>query len=100
VPTCGEPAKTKIELVAKNIHFSSTCLAAPAGKEVSVTLENRDHVNHNFSIYTPEFDHVFTGDFTYSGETFTYRVPALEAGVYLFQCDVHPQDMSGPLIVA
>jgi plastocyanin len=75
------------------------CLVVPAGRQVTVTLDNRDHVNHNFSVYTPDFDHVFTGDLTYPQERFTYRLSALDAGVYLFQCDIHPQDMSGPLIV-
>lgn len=98
-PTCDVGARTKIELVAKNVHFSMKCLVVPAGRQVTVTLENRDHVNHNFSVYTPDFDHVFTGDLTYPQERFTYRLPPLDAGVYLFQCDIHAQDMSGPLIV-
>jgi plastocyanin len=59
---------------------------------------NGDFVNHNLSIYTLEFSIVFTGDIAYPAESFPYKVPALEAGQYLFRCDIHT-DMSGPLIV-
>ena len=97
--TCNEPSNTKIELVAKNVHFNLKCLVVPAGEPVTVAFQNKDLVNHNFSIYTLEFASEFTGDITYPEERITYKVPALEAGQYLFQCDIHPADMSGPLIV-
>lgn len=97
--TCDEPARTEIEIVAKNVHFNATCLVAPAGKHLTVGFQNKDFVNHNFSIYTLDFASEFTGDIAYPHESFSYDVPALEAGQYLFQCDIHPQDMSGPLIV-
>jgi plastocyanin len=97
--TCDEPSRTKIELVAKNIHFSVKCLVVPAGKPSTISFQNRDFVNHNFSIYTLEFASAFTGDITYPDERVKYKVPALEPGQYLFQCDIHPADMSGPLIV-
>jgi plastocyanin len=97
--TCDEPSQTKIELVAKNVHFSLKCLVVPAGKPLTVSFENKDFVNHNFSIYTLDFSGEFTGDITYPNERISYKVPALEPGQYLFQCDIHPRDMSGPLIV-
>jgi plastocyanin len=99
VATCDEPSETKIELVAKNVHFNVKCLVVPAGEPLSVAFQNKDFVNHNFSIYTLEFANEFTGDITYPAERITYKVPALEVGRYLFQCDIHPADMSGPLIV-
>jgi plastocyanin len=97
--TCNEPSRTKIEIEAKNIHFSVKCLVVPAGKPLTVAFENKDFVNHNFSIYTLELASAFTGDITYPDESVRYKVPALEPGQYLFQCDIHPADMSGPLIV-
>jgi plastocyanin len=97
--TCDEPSQTKIEIVAKNIHFSVKCLVVPAGNPLTVAFENKDFVNHNFSIYTLEFASAFAGDITYPNESVHYKVPALEPGQYLFQCDIHPADMSGPLIV-
>jgi plastocyanin len=97
--TCDEPSETEIQLVAKNVHFNVKCLVVPAGEPWTVTFQNKDFANHNFSIYTLEFASEFTGDITYPEERVTYKVPALEAGQYLFQCDIHPADMSGPLIV-
>jgi plastocyanin len=97
--TCDEPSETKIQLVAKNVHFNAKCLVVPAGEPLTVAFQNKDFVNHNLSIYTLEFASEFTGDITYPQERITYKVPALEAGQYLFQCDIHPADMSGPLIV-
>jgi plastocyanin len=97
--TCDEPSQTKIELVASSAHFDVKCLVAPAGEPLTVTLKNKDSFNHNFSVYTLDFKSEFTGDISYGGETFHYKVPALEPGQYLFQCDIHPRDMSGPLIV-
>ena len=97
--TCDEPTQTKIALVASSTHFNVKCLVVPAGEPLTVTLKNKDSYNHNFSVYTLDFKSEFTGDIAYGGEMFHYKVPALEAGQYLFQCDIHPADMSGPLIV-
>jgi plastocyanin len=97
--TCDEPEATTIELVASNVRFDVTCLVVPAGEPLDVTLRNEENVNHNFSIYTREFASEFTGEIAFGGETFQYDVPALEPGEYLFQCDFHPGDMEGPLIV-
>lgn len=97
--TCDEPAQTTIELVAKNFRFNFKCLTVPAGEPVQVEFVNKDAANHNLSIYTLDFSSEFTGDVAYPAETFRYEVPALEEGEYLFQCDIHPTDMSGPLIV-
>ena len=97
--TCDEPSQTKIDLVASSTRFNVECLFAPAGEPLAVTLKNKDSVNHNFSIYTLDFKSKFTGDISYGGEMFHYEVPALDPGQYLFQCDIHPRDMSGPLIV-
>jgi plastocyanin len=97
--TCDEPSQTKIALVASSTRFNVNCLVVPAGEPLTVTLENKDSYNHNFSIYTLDFQSEFTGDISYGGEMFHYKVPELEPGQYLFQCDIHPKDMSGPLIV-
>jgi plastocyanin len=97
--TCDEPETTTIDLVAKNTRFNMKCLVVPAGEPLDVTLQNEDSVNHNFSIYTREFSSEFTGDLSHGGETFHYDVPGLESGQYLFQCDIHPRDMEGPLTV-
>jgi plastocyanin len=97
--TCDEPALTKIHLEVKNAHFNLTCMVVPAGEPLQVEFANRDNVNHNLSIHALESSSVFTGVVAYPAEAFSYEVPALEAGPYLFQCDIHPREMSGPLVV-
>ena len=96
--TCDEPAIRKITVVAENFHFDVKCLAVPSGEALRVQFVNRDFVSHNLSIYTADRHEVVTGDVAYPAERFRYEVPALEAGEYLFRCDIHPSDMSGSLI--
>jgi plastocyanin len=64
----------------------ATCLSAPADEPFAVTLHNDVHneglapQNHNFSVYA-------------------YHVPSLAAGVYVFKCAIHPETMTGVLVV-
>ena len=44
-------------------------------------------------------DDLFYGDLVYAGESFTYHVPSLAAGAYVFKCTIHPQTMIGVLVV-
>jgi plastocyanin len=82
------------------------CLAAPHGP-FTVTLHNDlkgqgiGAPNHNFAVFTDSTasEALFTGDLTYPGDSTTYHLPKLPAGTYLFHCDIHPQTMSGVLVV-
>jgi len=86
-------------IVAQDIKFDRTTLALPAGAAAPLVFDNRDGAPHNVSITKSDGSKVFTGD-TFSGPaTKTYDVPALTAGSYGFQCDVHP-DMKGTLTVS
>lgn len=92
----GKPAKP-----------GAICLATPADKPFTVTLHNDVHdeglfqPNHTFSVYpdSSASDELFYGDLVYPGESFTYHVPSLAAGAYVFKCDIHPQTMTGVLVV-
>jgi hypothetical protein len=64
---------------------------------VTVKLEPGPREPRSLDLYA-RVSPALTGDLFYPGDTLTY-VPVLEAGQYLFQCDVHPRDMSGPPIV-
>lgn len=103
-PTCDERARATVHLVAKGTDFNVECLVFPANERITVELENQPYLggfgsNHNFSVYTAEFAREFKGEIVHPNERATYRVPPLEPGAYLFQCDIHPGAMSGPLIV-
>jgi hypothetical protein len=83
------------------------CLAVPADEPFMVTVHNDPHhrgffsPNHNLSIYTdPSLtDQLFYGDLVYPGDSTTYDVSALAAGLYVFRCDIHPERMTGVLVV-
>jgi hypothetical protein len=113
---CPKPA-SKLEISAVNTSWiepnrkpakpGAICLATPADEPFTVTLHNDVHdeglfhPNHTFSVYSDSSasDELFYGDLVYPGESFTYHVPSLEAGVYVFKCDIHPQTMTGVLVV-
>ena len=87
-------------IAAMNVSFDKTELSFPAGQATTLTFENQEAVPHNVAIYTQQ-----GGDSLFSGEVFPgpdsreYAIPALEAGSYYFQCDVHP-NMNGTVAVA
>jgi hypothetical protein len=83
------------------------CLVAAGGQPIEVTVHNDPDAeailsaNHNFSLYADadRSQSVFNGELVFPGDSLTYEVPALEAGAYLFACDIHPQEMTGVLVV-
>lgn len=103
VPTPTTPV-TAQTLVAKSIQWDLKDLLFKAGAKVTVTVDNQDSgVPHNFGIYsnpqrTPDKE-IFKpdGDVTGPGKK-DYVVPALKAGTYYFQCDIHPS-MNGTVTV-
>lgn len=100
--TCS-PDGAVLRVTARSFSFDRDCLAAHAGRPFRIVLENADDgVPHNVGIYADPAgtDPLFTGDEVRGPGTLTYRVPALEAGTYLFRCDFHPQQMRGALVVA
>lgn len=88
-----------IEVEAENISFDTQTVTAAAGSQVAIQFKNRDTLPHNMGFYLDEAggDAIFQGD-TISGpdaETlYTFEAPA-DPGSYFFQCDVHPDQMSG-----
>ena len=112
---CAKPA-SKLEVSAANESWiglngkpakaGTLCLSTIADEPFTVTLHNDVHgegvaVNHTFSLYpdVSATDDLFYGDLVYAGESFTYHVPSLAAGTYVFKCTIHPQTMIGVLVV-
>lgn len=96
------PSGTALTVTAKDIHYSTGCLAAPAGKPFTITFRNQDSgVPHNVAIYTSSSATkvLFRGQIAAGVTTVTYHVPALPAGTYYFRCDVHPTAMHGTFVV-
>jgi len=102
-PSNGDTSEelVQLELRARSTQFDKDRLQAPAGSEVSLTLDNRDSIEHTFSLYPSEgsADPLFRGD-AFAGPSFLiYQFTAPEApGTYHFQCDVHPDAMKGDFI--
>jgi plastocyanin len=93
-PTNGAPANGGggLTISASNVQFDTDALTFPAGEEATLTFVNDDAVQHNVSIYPDESggDALFEGQIIEGGAEVEYEVPALDAGEYYFQCDVHP----------
>jgi plastocyanin len=89
-------------VVAQGIVFDTAEISLPAGRESSLTFDNRDAgIPHNIAIYPDQNlgEPLFQGELITGPDTIEYRIPALEAGEYYFHCDVHPS-MNGSVTVA
>ena len=98
----GADDEVKLTLVAENTKFDKTTLDAPAGKDVALTMENKDSVEHTFSLYqSADSNDLLAGGEKFSGPSFlTYQFQAPETpGTYQFRCDIHPSAMNGDFIV-
>ena len=93
---------SKLRISARGDQFDQQCLAAPAGTPLVLTFQNQDQGEvHNVAIYSdPQLARtLFKGKLIQGVATIAYHLPALPAGSYFFQCDVHPQTMNGTLVV-
>jgi plastocyanin len=89
-----------VEITADDLAFDAGTIEAPAGEAFTVTFVNNDSAQHNIAFYVEEGgDEIAVGRVIGEGETDEVEVPALDAGTYFFVCDVHPQEMTGTLVV-
>ncbi len=93
---CREAQNGAVDIVAQGIAFDTPCVNVPAGQAITIRFDNKDSgTPHNVQIY-PSADQIsadaaLTQDDIITGpDTTEYQVPALDAGTYYFQCDVHP----------
>ena len=88
-------------LVAQGIAFDTDTLNLPADTATTLTFENKDaNTPHNFAIYEDDTatTPLFQGDIVTGPATVEFKLPAIPAGTYYFQCDVHPT-MNGTVVV-
>jgi cytochrome c oxidase subunit 2 len=106
-PQCT-PSGPNVQVSAKNIHFDTDCLAAPANQPFTITFDNQDPgVDHNVEVYSKPpakggkrlAGASGASDFFPGVATKVYKSAPLKAGRYWFQCDVHPTAMFGTFIV-
>jgi plastocyanin len=80
--------------------FDKDCLAVEAGQATTLEFDNPDNEPHNVSVFVEQGgENLFRGEIINPEQSTTYSLPAMEAGEYYFQCDVHPE-MNGTFEVA
>jgi plastocyanin len=101
-PSAGGAATPSVEpeiSASSAVSFDEKTLLVVAGQPLKLTFDNKQAgVPHNVGIYDSpaKAKEIFTGDHVIGPATVVYNVPALTAGTYYFQCDVHP-NMNGTL---
>lgn len=96
-------ADTTVNITVKDTKFSTDTITVPAGKTITIHMTNDDNIIHNIAFYqqkdAPEA--LYTGEL-FKGpnvtKTETFQAPD-KPGTYYFQCDVHPDQMNGKLVV-
>jgi plastocyanin len=100
-PIANAPdSRTVVKLVAFHVRWVPNTLAAPAGQVWHIQIDNQDGPpeHHNFAVASGKtFAEQIDQSPNFNEGTFTYDVPALPAGNYLFICTVHPDVMTGTL---
>jgi plastocyanin len=95
---CTEPVDGVLTVTADSLVFDTTCLALPAGEQVTIAFENLDTQPHNVAIFdSSKTTQLYFGEIMDGGESIEYEVPALNPGTYYFECTVHP-GMNGSVV--
>jgi plastocyanin len=94
-------ADGEVAISADNLEFDASTIEAPAGAEFTITFTNNESQPHNVAIYSEEGGEEIVAGEVITGPDATTQivVPALDAGTYYFQCDIHP-DMNGTVVVS
>lgn len=92
----GEPGSGTIDLAAEDIAFSTATLTARAGPVTIVFANNDEDTPHNLHVTGGGVDEKTEIE---PGPVTQELSVELDAGTYRYVCDVHPQQMTGELVV-
>lgn len=94
----GAQALTEI---ATDNKYSQTSFTVKANQDVALTLKNQGQAVHNWHLLdaTDADGKEIKGALLDSGKSETIDFKITKPGTYHFQCDVHPTDMKGTLVV-
>jgi plastocyanin len=87
-------ASGSVMLVAHNISFNTTKLTFKTGQKVTVTTQNQDSIEHNFT-----FAAANVSTDVEAGESKVSSFTAPAPGTYNFHCKYHPTQMVGTVTV-
>ena len=97
----GGHGEGEFTIAADDLAFDKETLEFPQNTAVSLFFENLEPQPHNVSIYEEEGgEAIFTGEILDTEGEITYEFTTPGAGTYYFQCDVHPVQMQGRVIVS
>lgn len=99
--TPGQTGASTLKVVGKDITFDRTELEANSGV-ISIEFDNQDDaIPHNFHVFRGTGPSGVSVDLTKitSGPVVQTLDLQLEPGAHFFQCDVHPNQMKGTLVV-
>ncbi|MEP6972763.1 MAG: cupredoxin domain-containing protein [Actinomycetota bacterium] len=98
--TCGKDKVVALDLVAQNTAFDVSCLVAPAGAAFTISFDNQEAgVPHNLDVYDAQGGTPLGATDVAPGVIKQSLKLTLDANTYYFQCDVHPTQMFGQLVV-
>ena len=91
----------KVAISADKLKFDVGTITAKAGEAFTITFTNKEGQPHNVAVYRSKGgENIVRGEIiTGPDKSNEISVPALAAGTYYFQCDVHPE-MSGSVVVS
>ncbi len=94
------PTTTWNETTTDN-KFSDTQITVPAGKQVTLTVQNKGTAIHNVDVLDVKDDSGkdIKTDLVPAGKSATLTFTISKPGTYHFHCDVHPTEMTGTLVV-
>ena len=88
-----------VHVQAMGMDFATKEVDATAGKAFTIAFDNSaGAAPHNVDIVDASGKSVFQGSIVDAGDSASYSVPALAAGIFGFRCDLHP-DMKGTVVV-
>ena len=100
------PAEAKVQtvnLVAQGTAFQQKTLTFATGGQVTVVFDNKDAgVQHNFVLFNGQNANapaLFTGQVITGPNVARYTFTAPPPGTYVFHCEIHPLQMTGPATV-
>lgn len=100
----GGPPAGGNAVVATDNKFDNTQLTATVGQPFTLTLKNNGKVPHNIAFYTANDAKTpltpdSKGAILTAGKSETVTFTPTAPGTYYYQCDLHPDQMKGTLIV-
>ncbi|MHB8577036.1 MAG: cupredoxin domain-containing protein [Dehalococcoidia bacterium] len=100
-PAAGAAASGTTTEVTTDNKYSLTKITIKAGQPATVTVDNKGAAIHNWDLTGAKDDagkDIKTA-LTDAGKTSSVTFTISKPGTYKFQCDVHPTEMMGELVV-